>query len=100
MPYRNHEVHLQALLVTEVIEFSPPAGVDLRFDNLGGKEALEQDTEKRGLGKFGIGLDTQEVTGQSGIGQVDLWRLDQPLPQILKVTRSWMALMARTSRSR
>ena len=49
MPYRNHEVHLQALLVTEVIEFSPPAGVDLRFDNLGGKEALEEDTEPQDI---------------------------------------------------
>lgn len=44
---RNHEVHLEALLITKVVKLSGPPISDLMLDDLGRHEPFEDRTEER-----------------------------------------------------
>jgi hypothetical protein len=70
------------LLVSEVINLRPPAAIDLRLDHFRGQEPFEQHPQEGRFCKFGRGVDTEQVTGQPRIREIDLGRFDQTLAEI------------------
>ncbi len=64
-----------------------PLAVPPCLRNLGCDEALEEGAEKWRLLELGLRFDSQEMTGESGVRDVDLWRLDESLSEVIEVRR-------------
>ena len=66
-PRGYHEVDLETLLISEVIDFLPAAAVDLVLDDLRRHEAFEERTEKRRPAQFRLGIDVEQMAGESRV---------------------------------
>src|SRR5437867_5888500 len=79
-----HEIDFQALLVPKEIEFPAFALVHLGFDNLGCDKTYKDRSGTRGPRQRDSIFDAQQVTNQTGIEEVEFWRFNQALAEILK----------------
>ena len=81
---RHEEVHLEPLLVAEVIERPLPSGVDLILRDFCGDESLEYGSEKRRLTERSLGAQPEQMAREPRIDEIDFGRLDEPLPEVLE----------------
>ncbi len=68
-------------MTMEIVSFSSVtatlAAIDLRLADFRGDEPFEQCPQERRLGQFGRGVDAQQVTGKTRIGDINLSVMDQ-----------------------
>jgi len=65
IPYGENEIHLQPLLIAEIVQLLSPAGIDLPFDEFGGHKALEEGSKKRGPIQYPFRFKTKQVARQT-----------------------------------
>jgi len=70
LPGWEEEIDLEALLVTEVIDFLAAPGIPLRLYDFGADEAFKQRSEEGRALQFRLRPDTQKVTSESRIREV------------------------------
>ncbi len=100
---REEEIHLQALLIAEVIEPFPPACVYLALQNLGRHEPLENRAPPGGPVQLRLCGDPEQVARETGIADIKLRRLlvsKTPRGAARSVLlRIWPCLLAMSARS-
>ena len=81
----EEKIHLQTLLVAEMVELFAPALVHLALENFRRDEAFEQSPKERRALEFRPGCQAQQIARQARITQIDFRRLDQSFSEILKI---------------
>lgn len=70
LPSGNHEVHLQVLLIAEIVQLPASPAAHLLLDDFRRDKALEQNPQEQRTIEFTLRLDAQEVTGETRIDEV------------------------------
>jgi hypothetical protein len=80
---RHHEIDLQTLLISEIVDVQPAAMIDLLFDDLRCDKPFKERSEKGRTLQLATRTDAEEMACEAGIGEIELGRLDQTFTEIL-----------------
>ena len=71
----DHQVDLEPLMISEVIDLLPATLIELVFDDLRRNEPLEERPEKWRLAELALGTDVEQMARKPGVDEVQFRRL-------------------------